>query len=221
MSQTRNRNARIIENEKDIRAGVRALTKACPHMRTAHDASGMPPLRRQLGGFEGLARIICGQQVSVASAAAIWARFAAAAQPVEARRILRMSDDEMRAAGLSRPKIKTLRAVAAAVKDGLDFDDLASRDDAEVRARLVSISGIGPWTSDVYLMFCIGRADAFAPGDLALQEAVRLLMGLDARPSADELEVIAERWRPWRGVAARLLWSYYRVAKAQKSGVPV
>ena len=132
-----------------------------------------------------------------------------------------MSDDEMRAAGLSRPKIKTLRAVAAAVKDGLDFDDLASRDDAEVRARLVSISGIGPWTSDVYLMFCIGRADAFAPGDLALQEAARLLMGLDARPSADELEVIAERWRPWRGVAARLLWSYYRVAKAQKSGVPV
>jgi DNA-3-methyladenine glycosylase II len=221
VTRAKNRNARIIENEKDIRAGVRALTKACPHMRAAHEASGMPPLRRRLGGFEGLARIVVGQQVSVASAAAIWGRFVEAAKPFEARRVLRMSDDDMREAGLSRPKIKTLRAVAAAVNDGLDLDQLAALDDAEVRARLVAISGIGPWTSDVYLMFCIGRADAFASGDLALQEAARLLMGLDARPGPDELEAIAERWRPWRGVAARLLWSYYQVAKAQKSGVPV
>jgi DNA-3-methyladenine glycosylase II len=221
VSKSKKSSPRIIETATDIRAGMRALVKMCPHMRDAHRVAGEPPLRRTAGGFEGLARIVVGQQVSVASAAAIWGRFQAAVKPFEARRVLGLSDDEMRAAGLSRPKIKTLRAVAAAVGEGLDLERLSHLDDVAVRERLIAISGIGPWTSDVFLLFCIGRADAFAAGDLALQEAARMLMGLEARPTAEELAGIAERWRPWRGVAARMLWSYYRVAKSAASGAPV
>ena len=106
-------------------------------------------------------------------------------------------------------------------EDGLDFAALEHAADDEVHARLTKVSGIGPWTADIYLMFCLGRADAFAAGDLALQVAAQLAMNLEQRPGANELGEIAERWRPWRAVAARLLWSYYRVNKATKSGMPV
>lgn len=187
-------------------------------MRRAHDLTGHPPLRRRAAGFEGIARIIVAQQVSVASANAIWARFEAAAQPMSATTVAAMTDDDMRGAGLSRPKVRTLRAVSHAVTAGLDLENLNALDDAQVHEALTAISGIGPWTADIFLLFNLGRADAFARGDLALQVAAQMLMGLDERPTADELLLIAERWRPWRGVAARLLWAYYAVAKAQKGG---
>jgi DNA-3-methyladenine glycosylase II len=120
---------------------------------------------------------------------------------------------------MSRPKQRTLRAVAAAIAEGaLDLDPLHAATPEEVHAALTAVSGIGPWTADIYLMACIGHADAFAAGDLALQEAARHAFGLAARPSAMELAAIAEAWRPWRGVAARVLWSYYRAVK-QREGV--
>ena len=211
----------LIASEADIRAGITALRRTCPIIRKMHDRAGDPPLRRRQGGFDGLARIIIGQQVSVASANAIYTRFAAVAVPMTAEVVGRLSDEDFRSGGLSRPKIKTLRAIAAAISGGLELDALAHADEDAARDTLIAISGIGPWTADVYLMFCLGRADVFASGDLALQVAAQLAMNLDARPSADELAAIAERWRPWRTVAAGLLWHYYAATKAATSGQPV
>lgn len=212
----------IIRSEDDIATGIKALRRKCPIVRRMHDLAGHPPLRLREPGFEGLARIIVGQQVSVASANAIWERTRAAVIPFEASRLLALTDDQLRAAGLSRPKVRTLRAIATAIEeDGLDLASLGRAEIDLVREKLCEISGIGPWTADIFALFCMGRADAFAPGDLALQIAAQMAFELDERPDAKSLELIAERWRPWRGVAARLLWAYYKVAKEASSGVPV
>ncbi len=213
---------RIIETDSDVRAGVRALRRKCAIIRRAHDLAGDPPLRRRESGFEGLARIIVGQQVSVASATAIWGRFEAALRPVDAAGVASASDETFRGAGLSRPKIRTLRNVSAAIVSGqLDLVALDAAPDDVVHASLRQVSGIGPWTADIYLLFCLGRADAFASGDLALQIAAALAAEQGDRLSLAELEEMAERWRPWRGVAARLLWAYYAAAKAQRTAIPV
>jgi DNA-3-methyladenine glycosylase II len=210
---------RRIQTEADLHEGIRALRRKCKVMRQVHDVVGLPPMRLRAPGFEGLARIIVGQQVSVASADAIWSRFEAAIRPMSVERLRLVSDDALRAAGMSRPKIRTFRAIAEA-RD-LDFTRFTEITDDEVHSLLTSISGIGPWTADVYLLFCLGRADAFAAGDLALQVAAQHAFGLDRRPGPVELTALAESWRPWRGVAARLLWTYYRTVKATKSGIPV
>ena len=202
--------AGFIETVEDLARGARALRRVCPVMRRVHATAGDPPLRRRPGGFEGLARIIVGQQLSTASASAIWTRLAAGVQPLSAVAVLSASDDGLRSCGLSGPKIRTLRALAAAVVEGgLDLTALEHASDEEVHAALTAVSGIGPWTADIYIMFCLGRADAFAAGDLALQIAAQHASGLDARPSAAALGELAERWRPWRAVAACMLWAYY------------
>jgi DNA-3-methyladenine glycosylase II len=204
------RGSGFIESEVDIAAGVKALRRACPIMRRIHDIAGDPPLRRRPAGFEGLARIIVAQQLSTASAGAIWSRLERGVVPLTPAALLAHGDDALRGFGLSTPKIRTLRALAGAVaQEGLDIDRLTGLPEEEVHAALCAVKGIGPWTADIYVMFCIGRADAFAPGDLALQVAAGHAAGLEARPGAAELLALAERWRPWRGVAARLLWAYY------------
>jgi DNA-3-methyladenine glycosylase II len=212
---------RIIATEADIRAGVKALRRKCATMRHVHDAAGDPPLRRRAAGFEGLARVIVGQQLSVASAAAIWERTAAACQPFEPTTLLRLTDRKLAGAGLSRPKVRTLRAIATACADGLDLEALESASDEEIHAALTAVVGIGPWTADIYIMFCLGRADAWASGDLALQIAMQRAFALAERPGRDDMMTLAERWRPWRGVAARLLWAYYAAVKARSTAVPV
>jgi len=212
---------RIIATDDDVREGVRALRRKCAVMRHVHDTAGHPPLRRRPAGFEGLARVIVGQQLSVASAAAIWARTAEACCPFEPRILLALEDKQLAAAGLSRPKIRTLRAIADACTNGLDLAGLDGASEEQVHAALTEVVGIGPWTADVYIMFCLGRADGWAPGDLALQVAAQRAMGLDERPNADTLKDIGERWRPWRGVAARLLWAYYAALKRNGRSVPV
>ena len=212
---------RIIAAECDIRDGVRALRRKCAIMRGVHDVAGDPPLRRRPAGFEGLARIIVGQQLSVASAAAIWERTAALCRPFEPSALLALEDRQLAGAGLSRPKIRTLRAVAAACADGLDLSRLARRSEEEIHAALTEVTGIGPWTADVYIMFCLGRADGWAPGDLALQVAAQQAFALAERPGPEEMLALAERWRPWRAVAARLLWAYYAALKEKRSAVPV
>jgi DNA-3-methyladenine glycosylase II len=211
---------RIIAAESDIRDGVRMLRRKCAIMRHVHDLAGHPPLRRRPAGFEGLGRIIVGQQVSVASATAIWERTAAACAPFEPHVLLALEDKHLGGAGLSRAKIRTLRAVAEACSNGLDLTGLDGSTEEEIHAALTAITGIGPWTADVYIMFCLGRADAWAPGDLALQIATQRALGLAQRPGRDEMQEIAERWRPWRGVAARLLWAYYAALK-HRAAVPV
>ena len=202
--------AGFIESLDDVAVGVRALRRSCPIMRRVHDVAGLPPLRRRPGGIAGLARIIVGQQLSTASAGAIWGRLEALLSPLTAEALLEETDEALKGCGLSAPKIRTLRAIARAIAhEGLDLDALPSLDDTAVHEALCAVKGIGPWTADIYIMFCLGRADAFAPGDLALQVAAGHAAGLEARPGADELLAMAERWRPWRGVAARLLWAYY------------
>ncbi len=205
---------------EDIARGVKLLRSRCAFIRKAHDITGDPSLRRRPGGFEGLVRIINGQQLSVASATAIHARLLVTVQPLSAQNILTVSDDVLRGCGLSRPKIKTVRALSQAVIDGLDLDALADLHEAEAAKRLLAVSGIGPWTADIYLMFCMGRADVFASGDLALQIAAHDLLGLDARPTTKEMAIIAARWRPWRAVAALVLWAYYADLKKQGTALP-
>jgi DNA-3-methyladenine glycosylase II len=212
---------RIIATDDDVREGVRALRRKCAIMRHVHDTAGHPPLRRRPAGFEGLARVIVGQQLSVASAAAIWTRTAEACSPFEPSVLLSVSDEVLAAAGLSRAKIRALRAIADACGNGLDLAGLDAASDEQVHAALTEVVGIGPWTADVYIMFCLGRADGWAPGDLALQIAAQRAMDLNERPSIDALQEIGQRWRPWRGVAARLLWAYYAALKQKGPAVPV
>lgn len=205
-----------LETVADLRAGTVALRRLCPVMRRVHDVVGDPPLRRYVPGFEGLARIVVGQQLSIASAAAIWKRTADAIIPFDAETFLAQDDATLRAAGLSQGKVRTLRAAAAAERDGaLTLGGLVS-DDA-LREALMRVSGIGPWTADIYSLFCLGRADGFAAGDLALQIAVERAFELDTRPDAVALAEMAERWRPWRGVAAHLLWAFYAHARTARS----
>ncbi|MEL6298217.1 MAG: DNA-3-methyladenine glycosylase 2 family protein [Pseudomonadota bacterium] len=206
--------------EADIASGMRALRRACRFARQMHDVAGTPPVRVNQPGFEGLARIIVGQQLSVASAGAIWARCQERLQPFTPDRIVRARETTMRAAGLSAGKVRTLKAAAKAARTGdLILEPTADARDDEIVDSLVAVTGIGPWTADIYLMFALGRPDAFAPGDLALQIGAQYGFALDERPSPEELIEIVEGWRPWRGVGARLLWHYYAAVKQQKTEV--
>lgn len=212
---SRQRASASLESAADIRAGAVALRRLCPVMRRVHDVTGDPPLRRHAAGFEGLARVVVGQQLSIASAGAIWKRTAAAVVPFDAETFLLQDDATLRAAGLSQGKVKTLRAAAMAVRDGALTLDVRVPDE-DLREALMRVSGIGPWTADIYTLFCLGRADGFASGDLALQIAAERAFELDERPGAVALLDMAERWRPWRGVAAHLLWAFYAHSRAAR-----
>jgi DNA-3-methyladenine glycosylase II len=208
---------RIIDSEDVLTEGLKALPRLDKRWRAIIKGCDRPPLRRREGGFAGLCAIIVSQQLSVASANAIWAKFAARIAPLTPRMLLDATDDDLRLTGLSRPKQRTLRALAAALVEGaLLLDPLHAATPEEVHAALTAVSGIGPWTADIYLMACVGHSDAFAAGDLALQEAARHAFVLEARPREKELLILAEAWRPWRGVAARVLWSYYRAVKRRE-----
>jgi len=200
---------RIIETDADLAEGAAWLASRDPRFEAALAETGPLPLRRRAGGFPALLNAICSQQLSVASADAVWGRLQDAGA-CEAHRLAALDDDTLRACGLSRPKIRYARALAEA---DLDYAALERLPEVEAIARLTSIKGIGVWTAEIYLMFSIGRADVFAPGDLALQEAARILFDLDGRPGEKALRAMAEDWSPWRSVAARALWAYYRGAK--------
>jgi DNA-3-methyladenine glycosylase II len=204
-----------IYTEADLEAALSALGKADPRFAALLAKAGRPPLRRRPDGFAGLAAIIVAQQLSTASAGAIWARLAAAFDPFEPAAILRARPVRLARLGLSAPKIRALKAIARAVARGdlalASLGDLAAE---EAHASLTAVHGIGPWTADIYLLSCLGHADAWPAGDLALQEAARVAFALPARPTAKEMQALAESWRPWRAVAARILWTYYRTATA-------
>lgn len=209
---------RHIETEADIAEGVAALVAASPEIARLHALVGDPPLRRRPGGFHGLARIVAGQQLSVASAEAIWRRLEAAVQPFDAPSFLRKRETTLKRTGLSAGKIATLRGIAKAIADGsLHLEALHAAPEAEIHATLTALKGVGPWTADIYLLFCLGRADAWSPGDLALQMAIKDALSLETRPDIAEMQEIAEAWRPWRGVAARLLWSYYAFRRRREA----
>jgi DNA-3-methyladenine glycosylase II len=206
------RTTSVIIDAETMRKGVRSLRRKCPHIRRIHDLTGDPPLRDYRPGFAGLARIVVGQQVSLAAAQAIWGRLEQATVPsVTPANFLLLNDDDLRQVGLSRGKVKTLRGIATAIDNGFDLNALTDAPDDELLATLTALPGIGPWSAEIYMLFCLGRADAFAAGDLALQISASAALGLENRPNRDELVAIAERWKPWRGVAAHLLWAYYKV----------
>ncbi len=152
--------------------------------------------------------------MSVASAAAIHGRLVAIADPFDHLSVLRARKDKLLRVGLSNAKVKTLKEIARAIAaKHIDLDALADVPADEAHATLVKLHGIGPWTADVYLLSCLGHADAWPAGDIALQEAAKLAFGLRTRPTTKEMGPLANRWRPYRAVAARLLWSYYRAMK--------
>jgi DNA-3-methyladenine glycosylase II len=210
-----------IHTEADLEAALARLIEADPRLKPVLALGGPPPLRRREAGFAGLCRIIVSQQLSTASAAAIWGRLEAAFDPFHPDKVRRARTATLARVGLSAPKIKTLKAIAAAaVKNELDFGALGELPADEAHAMLTAVHGIGPWTADIYLLTCLGHPDAWPAGDLALQEAARIAFALDARPTAKEMIPLAENWRPWRAVAARLLWTYYAAAK-RRDPVPI
>ncbi|MGV8950060.1 MAG: DNA-3-methyladenine glycosylase family protein [Cypionkella sp.] len=203
---------RIIQGPEDLAEGAAWLADQEPRFGHALALVGDLPLRRREDGFAAVMDAIVSQQVSVASANAIRARMRAAGFEVQARVAL-ATEEELRAAGLSRQKARYVYALAHA---GIDFDGLRAQPDEVVIARLVEVPGIGRWTAEIYAMFALGRADVFAPNDLALQEAARHLFGLEARPNEKALRAMAEAWSPWRAVAARCLFAYYHVVKSRE-----
>jgi DNA-3-methyladenine glycosylase II len=205
---------RILVSEACMAEGADWLAAREPAFARARAAVGVPPLRRTEPGFGALLRAIVSQQVSTAAARAIWARLEGAGLTDPAA-IRAAADDDLRAAGLSRQKLRSVRALAGS---GIDFAALATAPEDEIVARLTAVPGIGRWTAEIYAMFSLGRADVFAPADLALQEGARMLFDLPARPGERVLRAMAAAWSPWRSVAAGWLWAYYADVK-RRDGV--
>jgi DNA-3-methyladenine glycosylase II len=211
-----------IDSEAALTAGIEALRARDPNfVDSVLAVGGRPALRTRPPGLEGLLWIVVSQQLSTASATAIFKRFRALFPTLEADAILAANDETLRSAGLSGPKIRTLRSVSEAIASGgLDLEGLADLDAADAHSALVAVKGIGPWTADIFLLSCLGHPDAWPAGDLALQEAARLALHMKKRPDTAKLTAIGERWRPWRAITARLLWSYYRAVKGREGIAP-
>jgi DNA-3-methyladenine glycosylase II len=210
-----------IKSRPGLAAHLDALCSIAPEFEGIRVAAGEISLRWLQPGYAGLVWVVMGQQISVAAAKAIMARLEAALGTVTPKTVLAATDEELRAAGLSRQKIATLRESAKAVKAGLDLDALQGVAAEEAVKTLTAVKGIGRWTAEVYLLFALGHPDIFPAGDLALQESARLAFDLKARPKEKELLSRAAAWRPHRAAAARLLWAYYRVARSGRDATPV
>ena len=203
---------RAIQSQECINEGASFLANIEPRFKYALEVTGELPLRLSPEGFERLLGAIISQQVSVAAANSIWKRLVKA-NLNGPRKIMRADDAELRAVGLSRQKVRYARALA---ESKIKFRSLRSMSSEEVINTLTQVSGIGVWTAEIYTMFSLARADVFAAGDLALQESARLLFELRERPSEREIRQMAEKWSPWRAVAARLLWAYYSYSKKRE-----
>ncbi len=207
-------NERIIETEECLKEGCIYLVDRFPEFSRAVDIVGSLNLRRRPDGFSQLLSAIVSQQLSVAAANSIWSRLKSA-RLIGPRKISSASDEELAAAGLSRQKIRYARALA---NSKINYRKLRGMTSEEVITELTQVSGIGSWTAEIYTMFSLGRADVFAPGDLALQESARLLFDWPSRPKEKEFRELSKAWSPWRSVAARILWSYYRHVK-ERDGI--
>ena len=196
--------------EAGLRRGVAELSQREPLFAAVVARHGFPPMWDRVPGFASLLHIMLEQQVSLASARAAFDRLGALADPLTAGTLLRLDDLQLRAAGFSRQKTRYARALASAVQDGaLDLEALSELDDETVDSRLRAVPGIGPWTAAIYRLSALRRPDAWPSGDLAVAAGIAELWQLPAVPSTVETLVRAEPWRPWRGVAARLLWQQY------------
>ena len=203
---------RIITSQECISEGLAALAKLEPKFNQIINTIEEIPLRRTSEGFDRLLSTIVSQQLSVAAADAIWNKIELAGLN-KIQKIRKVSDQELRDVGLSKQKIKYVRSLANA---NINYRSLKTMPTLQVVNELTQVSGIGNWTAEIYAMFSLGRADVFAPGDLALQEATRILFNLPERPSEKDLRSKAKDWSPWQAVAARLLWSYYNQQKKRE-----
>ena len=220
----RNQNARIperIASEADLRLGLAALSKIDPNLAPFIEGFDDIDLRWCPAGFEGLAQVIIGQQVSRASASAMKARLAETLKPFDAATCLKKGEKPLVKAGLSRAKQSTLLILAREmVENGLKLDALAEKPADEAIVRLVSLKGIGPWTAEVFLMFSAGHCDIFPSGDIALQQAMVDIGMEKVRPDSKRARELASRWSPVRSVAARVLWAVY-ARKRKRAVVPL
>lgn len=200
----------------DLARDLRALAKQCRHMAKAVKVAGIPGPRLSQPGFAPLIRIIAGQQVSVAAAAGIWAKLEKnCGGKVTAKAVLALQEPGLRASCFSGQKARYALGLAEAAATGaLDFKALHKSDNDTVRATLTAYKGVGNWTADIYLMFCMGRGDVWPAADLGLQAGIQMLQGLKQRPDAKQGEAIAEIWRPYRSSAAIMLWHYYGFTRA-------
>ena len=205
---------RVIKGHDCIAEGAAWLCAREPRFAVAMQELPALPLRLKPDGFAELLSAIVSQQVSVASANAIWGRLVDAGMTTPDN-VVRATQDDLRALGLSQQKARYAHALAHA---GINYDALRSAPTPDVIATLTTVPGIGVWTAEIYAMFSLGRADVFAPGDLALQEAAKLIFDLPERPKDKVLRQMAERWSPWRSVAARIMWAYYKHDK-QREGI--
>ena len=205
---------RIIRTDACVAEGAAWLCQADP--RFARAMEGLPPLPLRLkpDGFAELLSAIVSQQVSIASANAIWGRLQDAGM-TDATIVAKATEEDLRGLGLSRQKVRYAQALADAQIDYAGLRDMQADD---VIRELTAVPGIGAWTAEIYAMFSLGRADVFAPGDLALQEAAKLIFDLPERPKEKTFRIMADAWSPWRSVAARIMWAYYKQHK-QREGI--
>lgn len=207
-------------NNRTLTAACRSLAGTEPIFRLVHEKYGTPPLWDRPSGFATLLQIILEQQVSLASAKACFDKLAARLGDVTPDGLLALNDAELKAAGFSRQKTAYARHLSEAILDGsIDLDRLPKLPDAEVKAELIKLKGIGEWSSDIYLLMALLRADVMPKGDIALHAAYQRLSGIATRPGSDEFLVIAEQWRPFRSTAARLLWHFYLSEKKSKTRI--
>lgn len=194
---------------RSLKLYSRSLASRCPHLALVHERYGPPPLWDREPGFATLLRIILEQQVSLASAKACFDKLQARVREVTPLNLLRSSDAELKRDGFSRQKTSYARHLAEAIiEKRIDIEGLGHLDDRDVKTELIKLKGIGEWTSDIYLLMAMLRPDVMPRGDIALHTAWHKLSG-EPRPTSDEFLAIAERWRPVRSVAARMLWHFY------------
>jgi DNA-3-methyladenine glycosylase II len=206
--------SRVIASQEDVVRGVGFLVAREPRFARVVETHGIPPVRLVANNLPSLLNIITEQLISLKAAAAIWQRIEAHFRPFEPAKVLAASHDELKQLGLSGAKARCFQAISTAVHRGeLNFQSLTEMPDAAAHAALLALPGIGPWTADIYVLAALGRADICPSGDLALQVAAQDLFALNGRPGPKEFLAMAEAWKPWRSVAARLLWSHYRGLK--------
>ncbi len=205
-----------LETQEELKTHIQALIELEPRFAPVYEQVGVPSLRRNEGGFAALLRAIVGQQLSVAAASSIWQRLVDA-NLITPKTLIQADDDDLRAQGLSRQKIRYVRSL---VDHDIDYQALTTMSDGEVIATLTAVTGIGRWTAEMYLLFSLGRADILAVDDLAIRVAAMALLELPERPTPKQLKVATQSWSPYLSAASLLLWAYYGGLK-DKEAMPV
>ena len=208
-----------LQSEQDMMSGIRYLNAADSDLAVLIEKDGCPPLWQRQAGFPSLVHIILEQQVSLASAQAAFDKLNETIPELTPATFLSLSDTELRTVGFSRQKTRYVRLLAESIENGkLPIMSLSEMTDSQARDMLTQVTGIGNWTADIYLLMVLGRPDIWPVGDLALVKSVQNLKQLTTRPDAEQMVALAESWRPWRSVAARVLWNHYLIRLTTRSG---